>query len=433
MMARMLELIRSSQIPSNMMQFAARGALAVPPDETIEILVHLALHNRVFGEQARLTLAGWDEKTSKAAAANPNTGAEVLKYFVSPQNLRIIILPELAENPSVEEGALDDLAVSGSRSVVECLLVSRRVTSSRRLLEALQSNPVLRRNELDEIARKLAGDEGTIVIAESVEDRPTEDGQVAGSPVQEAQGPDTADEAVDTTVTKYLEENAAELEVEKDKPFQPIGLGHEEALLLEGSRASSSDVGGETIAPPESESPATATAMVEVAPSVAAPSQAPTAVTPVATAPRPKKPVADRRDSPLQKISKLDIRGRITLAMRGNKEDRSILIRDSTKLVAVAVLESPKITDGEVEAFALQKNVLESVLRAIPMKRRFAKNYNIMRNLVANPRTPLDLSLGLMKNLLIRDLKNLSGNKDVADTIRKVALRMYKQKMEKKD
>ena len=134
----------------------------------------------------------------------------------------------------------------------------------------------------------------------------------------------------------------------------------------------------------------------------------------------------------LQKISKLDIRGRITLAMRGSKEDRSILIRDSTKLVAIAVLESPKISDGEVEKIALQKNVLEAVLRAIPMKRRFAKNYSIMRNLVQNPRTPLDLSLGLMKNLLIHDLKNLSTNKEIPDTIRKVALRMFKQKLEKK-
>jgi hypothetical protein len=55
-----------------------------------------------------------------------------------------------------------------------------------------------------------------------------------------------------------------------------------------------------------------------------------------------------------------------------------------------------------------------------------------MRNLVQNPRTPLDLSLGLMKNLLIHDLKNLSGNKEVSDTIRKLALRMFKQKLEKK-
>jgi hypothetical protein len=143
--------------------------------------------------------------------------------------------------------------------------------------------------------------------------------------------------------------------------------------------------------------------------------------------------LSDRRDSALQKIAKLNITGRIALAMRGNKEERSILIRDSTKLVSLAVLDSPKVSDGEVEKFALQKNVLEAVLRAIPMRRKYAKNYSIMRNLVFNPRTPLDLGLGLMKNLLIHDLKNLSGNKEVSDTVRKLALRMFKQKLEKKD
>jgi len=94
------------------------------------------------------------------------------------------------------------------------------------------------------------------------------------------------------------------------------------------------------------------------------------------------------------------------------------------------VLDSPKISDGEVEKIASQRNVLEAVLRAIPLKRRFAKNYAIVRNLVFNSRTPLDISLGLMKNLLVQDLRNLSGNKEVADTVRKLALRMFKQKTE---
>jgi hypothetical protein len=64
------------------------------------------------------------------------------------------------------------------------------------------------------------------------------------------------------------------------------------------------------------------------------------------------------------------------------------------------------------------------------MKRRFAKNYAIVRNLVYNPRTPIDVSLGLMKNLLVADLRNLSGNREVSDTVRKLALRMFKQKGE---
>jgi hypothetical protein len=132
----------------------------------------------------------------------------------------------------------------------------------------------------------------------------------------------------------------------------------------------------------------------------------------------------------MQKISRLDVKGRIQLALKGNKEERSILIRDGTKVVALAVLEAPKLSDGEVEKFALQKNVLEAVLRQIPLKRRFMKNYIVVRNLVSNPRTPLDLGLGLMKHLLMTDLKNLSGNKEVSETIRNLALKMYRQKLD---
>ena len=132
----------------------------------------------------------------------------------------------------------------------------------------------------------------------------------------------------------------------------------------------------------------------------------------------------------MQKINRLDVKGRIQLAMKGNKEERSILIRDGTKVVALAVLDAPKLSDGEVEKFALQKNVLEAVLRQIPLKRRFMKNYIVVRNLVSNPRTPLDLGLGLMKHLQTQDLKNISANKEVSETVRKMAMKMYKQRLD---
>jgi len=413
-MARMLDLIRTSQAPSNLMQFAARGALAVPPDEMIEILVYLAIHHKLFGERSRLTLAGWDEKASRIVAADPNTSPEVLGYFASLENLRIALLPQLAENPSVSEEALDALAVSGSRSVVEVLLTTQRFRSSPRLLQALQSNPNLRPNELEEVGKKLAAVETT---SEAVE--------IASEKEAEPADGEALEEVVKTSVAQFFDEHAAELATEKEEPFNPIGISLDE---MDG------EAGGETEhADAPSESGAEETNAAAAAESAKATAQKEVAA--IAAAKAAKKAAAlkvDRRDSVLQKIAKLDIRGRITLAMRGTKEERSILIRDSTKLVALAVLDSPKISDGEVEKFALQKNVLEAVLRAIPMRRRFAKNYNITRNLVQNARTPLDLSLGLMKNLLIHDIKNLSGNKEVSDTIRKVALRMYKQKIEKK-
>ncbi len=435
---RMIDLVRKSQMSSNMMQAAARGALAVQPGEMMEILVHLALHNKVFGEQARMTLAGWDEKASLGVAADPATSKEVLGYLVSAKNLRPPLFPALLENPSVEQEALLELAASGARWVVEALLASETAKKSSLLMSALKTNPRLRANELAEIEKpgETPDTDQPAIEEHAAPSEPAEqadtattteptaslDGAAAPADDQDAEAVD--EEVLGQALAHYLRENQAELAVDADKPFQPVRLPHE---------GMGSEGGGEAEAHPTDTTEASAVPVEQSAATPAAPVHKPTVPAGVKLAKKPIVPPGEaRRDSTLQKIAKLDIKGRIALAMRGSKEDRSILIRDSTKLVAVAVLESPKISEGEVENFALQKNVLEAVLRAIPLKRRFAKNYAITRNLVYNPRTPLDLSLGLMKNLLVHDLKNLSGNKEVSDTIRKLALRMYKQKSEKK-
>lgn len=403
-MARMIELVRSSKVPANLMQSAARGSLSVPPMEMIEILVHLALHNKTFGQQARLTLAGWDENACLTAAQNPATSAEVLGYWIAPENLRIPLLAALVENPSVGEESVHELAARGGRQVVEVLLASSRVNNSAELLKALQANPNLRPTEMAELEKKLGASSATTAASAP---------EAAGEEREELV--DTA--IVETVLDQYLKENAQELEAVKDKPFQV----HD-------------DVGGATTA--ESHDETTETKVTPVgakgaAASAGAVPAAHPAAQAAAAAHAKAEPHTDRRDSTMQKIAKLDIKGRIALAMRGNKEDRSILIRDMTKIVCLAVLDSPKISEAEVEGFAKQRNVLDAVLRTIPMKRRFAKNYAIQKNLAFNPRTPTDASLGLMKNLLAHDLKVLAENKEVPDSIRKLALRMFRQKMER--
>jgi len=412
-MSRVLDAIRNSQVPFNLMHSAAHGSLAVPPAEMIEILVYLALHHKLFGEQARMTLAGWDEKASLTAASDPETSADVLGYFVARENLRPVLLPALAENPSVTEDALAELAAAGTRSVIEALLASTRVRNSAHLLQALHSNVKLRPKEFAEVGQRL------VALGVTPVNLPASEAPAAEVSPSEVEG---TEEDLDGRVNQYLLENAAELEADKDKPFRPIGMEHEH----EGVLGRPADETAHSVAAPE-----IAGADVE-AKSEAVVSG--TSAAAVATHARKQTPAGhvERRDSALHRISKLDIKSRIGLAMRGTKEDRSILIRDSTKLVALAVLDSPKVSESEVESFALQKNVLDSVLRAIPLRRKFAKSYAIMRNLVQNPRTPIDTSLPLMKGLLIHDLKNLSGNKEVSDTIRKSALRLYKQRLEKK-
>src|SRR5580692_11494479 len=114
-MPRMIDLMRSSAASSSVMQTAARGALHVPPQEMIEILVYLATQTKIFAERARLTLAGWDEASSRAAAADPKTPKEVLAYMIAPGNLRPPLLPALLENSAVSETSLPELAAAASR------------------------------------------------------------------------------------------------------------------------------------------------------------------------------------------------------------------------------------------------------------------------------------------------------------------------------
>lgn len=399
----MIDMIRSSAVSASLVQAASRGALLVPPAEMIEILVYLANHNKVFGQRARMTLAGWDEASCLAAASDPHTSQEVLDYFIAPENLRPRLLPALLENPGISEAILATMAGTGSREVVAAMLSSARVQKLPAILKTLASNPNAPQTEpphleelraSPEIGATDSDESPAEVVAESAE---------AGTPPE------------DEAVQAFLTEHAKELALEGEKPFQPLG-GIDEFKPVPGD-----DSAVKLEQPPPAPSAVASTSPLPQAAVGAAAQRSPVAK-------KTHLSHEEERGSALQKISRLDVKGRVQLAMKGNKEERSILIRDGTKLVALAVLESGKITDGEVEKFASQKNVLEAVLRQIPMKRRFAKNYNVMRNLVANPRTPLDVSLALVKNLLISDLRNLSSNKEVSETIRKLALKMFKQK-----
>jgi hypothetical protein len=405
-MSRMIDLVRASAVPANLMQAAARGALSVPSDEMIEILVHLAVHNKVFGQLARMTLAGWDEKASLAVAADPKAPQEVLEYWTAGENLRPKLLPALLENPAVDPARLSVMAATGSREVVDAMRQSARVQTMPAVMQVLASNANASQAESEALNAQ----------AETLDQRREGSNPPKGQTqaIYEATSAES-DQDLDT----YLAEHAKEIEQEGEKPFQPLGGMYE----LDRLASDAQDPGVETKSGPVSKTePVSTTEAAAASAAKAAVAAANPAVKKVKIA------GSEERGSSLQKIAKLDIKGRIQLAMKGSKEERSILVRDGTKLVALAVLESGKLTEGEVEKFASQKNVLEAVLRAIPMKRRFMKNYNVVRNLVANPRTPIDVSLPLMKNLLVADLRNLSSNKEVSETIRKLALKMFKQK-----
>ena len=121
------------------------------------------------------------------------------------------------------------------------------------------------------------------------------------------------------------------------------------------------------------------------------------------------------RKRPLHALTVME---RMKLAMRGTREQRSVLIRDANKIVAVAVLSSPKLTETEVESFARMANVSEHVLRIIGTSRSWIKNYAVASGLIRNPKTPPAISVPLVSRLNERDLKMLAADRNIPEALR---------------
>jgi hypothetical protein len=403
-MRRMIDLIRESAIPANMMRTAAKGALSVAPGEMVEILVYLSSHP-IFGEEARMTLAGWDEKAALSVAGDPRTAGDVLAYLMDNQNLRMPLLNTLLGNPSVTEEMMVRLAMQASGRVLAHVLWHPRVLANRSTLHAISMNVNLPEEDAIVVRSALAnlGENTDYLIEQAKLDAHDDSVQVD-------------EETLNLEFDRYFRDHAEEI-AEAERVNQRFELYVDAAPKRKKDEDDTqvptpvgSTVGGAGAVP----------ALINAA--------------------LGEKPTADGKPDPsiakkvtaFQKIAKLGVGERVQLAMKGSKDERFILVRDGSKVVSQAVLESPKLTEQEVEMFATLKNVQENLLRGIASKRKFMKNYVVQRNLVSNPRAPLDVTLPLLKGLMINDLRSMAGNKNVNDTLRKMAVKLYKQRSEKK-
>jgi hypothetical protein len=148
----------------------------------------------------------------------------------------------------------------------------------------------------------------------------------------------------------------------------------------------------------------------------------------VAAAEPAAQPEVKKRQSLLQRMATMNIVQRIQLAVKGGREERMLLIRDPNKIVQRGVLQSPRLTDLEIENFAAMTNVSQEVLRIISKNRNFMKSYVVIKNLTKNPKSPLDVSLHLLPHLTPADLKQLAANKNVPETLRSTALKLQRQR-----
>jgi hypothetical protein len=132
---------------------------------------------------------------------------------------------------------------------------------------------------------------------------------------------------------------------------------------------------------------------------------------------------AARRESLLVRIRKMTVAMRVKLALTGNKEARTVLSHDSVKLVQACVLKNPRFTLEEALAMAKNRSLAGELLRIIADQRDWVRNYSIRLALVQNPKTPLQVALGLLNMIQDRDMRILAKSRNVPSVLQAQAKR----------
>jgi len=372
MSASILSKLKEGNAPLTVRQSAARGVLPVGQEELLGILVYLQNDpEEEIREAARQTLANeYSDNLLLTIAESATAPVEVLEYFGQPPLRSTELLEALIQNKSTPDSTIASLAAQVDSKLIEVILINlMRLLRSPFILEALESNP----GQTPDITRRLRE-----IREEFFEKRNNfipihrtraEEKALTGEETEQILDEET------TAMTVYSEE----LREGEDAMSATL-----ESLKDDGFE-SFDDMG------------------------------------------------EDERLSTIQRIARMTVSERVQTALKGNREERVILIRDANRLVASAVLDSPKITESEVEAIAIMKNVSEEVLRVVGTKRDFAKNYTVIHNLVKNARTPIGTTLGLVNRILTSDLRALARNKNIPEVLRKSAQRQVQIRTASKD
>jgi len=364
--------------------------LPLQQNELLEILVAFAESNDgELSAAAKETLKSENDEDLIIAASADDTPSSVLAYFASQPNATLKLYEAAVLNPRTPDDALTKLAASTSHgSLLELIAVNQqRLVRAPQLIEAILANPA-RTGEADRRAREtrkefFEKERGARQIADELRAR----GQSAAAEFFE---------------TAELMTTGGELTAE------------DAWLIAQHIEVSDADI-DDTWLPAER--------YAELVPETATESAA--NVQRVLENERLEAgEVTAERISLIRKIMFMNTKDRMKLAMKGDREARSILVRDSNKVVCSAVVNNPRITEQEIENIAAMRTVSDEVLRLIAMNRAWARSYPIIHNLAKNPRTPIPTVMNILNRIRTKDLHGLSQNRNVSEAVRRQAYRL---------
>jgi hypothetical protein len=385
-----VEAIVNGSAPQAARLAAARGLLPLPQNDLLEVLVALLQSTEAeIVEAATETLKEQTEDDLLLAAKAEDTAPSVLGYLAtSGRGAREIREAVLLNRQTPDKAIASFAAQSGDGSLLELIAVNQqRLVRSPEIIDAILGNSA-RTAEAERRAREtrrefFEKERGARQIADELRAR----GKSAAAEFFEsadlsgAAGRLSMDDVM--LLAQHIEVSDAELDDSwlPSERYEELIMETEEELaaniqrIIESEQLETGEISAEKV-------------------------------------------------SLIRKIMFMNARDRMKLAMKGDREARSILIRDSNRVVSAAVINNPRITDHEVENIAAMRTVADEVLRIIALNRAWARSYTIIHNLVRNPRTPIPTSIGILPRIHTKDLKNMTMNKNISEAVRRQATRL---------
>lgn len=368
---------------------AASGLLPLPQSDLLEILVALRQSaDSEIAQAATSTLESQDASDLLGAAKDGDTAAAVLEYFASAPLTREVH-EAVVQNKNTSDEALARLArLTTDSSLVELIALNQqRMVRAPAIIDAILENPA-RSAEAERRAREtkrefFEKERGARQIAEELRAR----GKTAAAEFFETAELTTATGELSLDDAWLIAEHIEVSDADLDDSWLPAERYEE--LLTESATEHAAAVQRVI----EGEMLETGT-------------------------------VAPERVSLIRRIMFMNVKDRVKLATKGDREARSILIRDPNKVVASAVINNPRITEQEAESIAAMRTVADEVLRLMALNRSWARSYPIIHNLVRNPRTPIPTCINILPRIRTKDLLNLSQNRNVSEAVRRQAHRL---------
>ncbi len=385
-----VQAILSGNAPPQARMAAARGMLPLAQEDLLEVLVALrAGDDREAAEAAEATLEEQDSETLLNVATASATSLSILSYLASRANLSRAVQEAVALNARTPDAAIATLAATTTDgTVLETITINQqRLIRAPAIIEAVLVNPSrtheAERRVLETRREFFEKERGAQQIAEEMR----------------ARGMGAAAEFFETAESIGGEG----------------GLALEDAwLIAEHIEVSDEDIDDSWLPLERFEEIFDESDEQRIA----------NAERVIAESGTETGEVAPERVSLIRRIMLMKVKDRIKLGMKGDREARSILVRDANKIVSTAVIHNPRITDQEIEGITAMRTVSDEVLRLIAMNRAWARSYPIIHNLARNPRTPIATAINILPRLFAKDLKAIGQNRNVSDAVRRQANRL---------